>query len=126
MLKIEDLEKRIEVLEKGNIKDFEVEVTQEITAKTLKWSKCSDIEMNWFEAEEWCKKQGGRLPTQIELLQAYEEDLFGEKGGVNRYYWSGTTYSSSTVTAWATSLSTGYTSSTNKLTSAFCVRCVRF
>lgn len=61
-------------------------VKQEIEGKTLEWGKTAPKDMPWWEAETWCKKQGGRLPTHIELLTAYEQ---GVKGFDTNFYWSG-------------------------------------
>ena len=53
--------------------------THSIPAKTIKWGKSSEEEMTWEEAKEWCEKQGGRLPTRLELLHAYEDKVGGFK-----------------------------------------------
>jgi len=90
---------------------------QEIPAKTLKWGKSSDKEMNWSEAKDWCEKQGGRLPTLIELLQAYE-DVDGFK---KDYYWSATEYSA--TLAWGVNFSTGGPDLDGE-SNAYYVRCV--
>ena len=48
--------------------------------------------MDWEDAKEWCKKQGEgwRLPSIIELLRAYYDDIDGFGSGG---HWSATEYS---------------------------------
>ena len=58
---------------------------QIIKSKVLIWGKTSSEEMNWEEAKKWCEKQGGRLPTITELVQAWEEKV---EGFEDDYYWS--------------------------------------
>lgn len=67
---------------------------------------------------------GWRLPYQKELMQAYIDGSWGSLSGANAYYWSGTTYSNGTQTAWTTVLSNGNTSNNNKTNNHY-VRCVR-
>ena len=110
---LESLEKRIEALEGKDGKTI-----QEIPAKTLIWGKTSDKEMNWDDAIKWCKEQGGRLPTLIELLQAYEDKVDGFQSSI---YWSSTEYSA--TFAWAVYFSTGVPDYTYK-NDAYAVRCV--
>jgi hypothetical protein len=64
-------------------------VIQEIPKKTLEWGRTCEQELNWQDAKDWCKKQGKswRLPTRVELLQAYDEKVFGFGAGS---YWSET------------------------------------
>ena len=64
-----------------------IETKQEITAKTLIWGETSKEPMTWEEAKEWCEEQGGRLPTRLELQQAYEDKVEGFK---ENCYWSAT------------------------------------
>ena len=65
-------------------------ILQEIPAKKLEWGKCSETEMTWDEAKEWCKEQGGRLPTIVELMEAYHGKV---EGFVSNFYWSSSEYS---------------------------------
>lgn len=97
-------------------------VIQEIPAKKLVWGKVADRKMDWNEAVRWCKDQGGRLPTQIELLQAYEDKVEGF--GQEVYYWSATTVSVYATSAWYVSMSVGSTYGYYK-TNASNVRCIR-
>jgi hypothetical protein len=78
---------------------------QEIPVKTLEWGKVCEEELTWGEAKEWCENQGKdwRLPTRIELLQAFEEKIDGF--GVSNC-WSSTEYSSMYV--WHVSFINGY------------------
>ncbi|OQA50494.1 MAG: hypothetical protein BWY47_00439 [Bacteroidetes bacterium ADurb.Bin302] len=66
-------------------------IIQKIPAKTLEWGNVSEKELTWKEAKELCKQQGDgwRLPTRIELLQAYEDNAWSV------YFLNGTAYSSS-------------------------------
>lgn len=72
---------------KEHLKDFEKDswVKQDIKEKRLEWGKSSDKEMTWKEAKEWCEKQGGRLPTIVELLEAYQGKV---EGFEKDFYWS--------------------------------------
>ena len=94
-------------------------IIQETTAKTIEWGKSSEDTMNWNEAKEWCKKQGGRLPTRLELLQAYVDKVKGFK--TDATYWSAT--ESITYNAWEQSFDTGVQNIYNKHNNYY-VRCV--
>jgi hypothetical protein len=92
---------------------------QHIPEKNFEWGECSEEEMNWNEAKKWCKERGGRLPTIVELMEAYH----GKVEGFNEnYYWSSTEYSS--TYAWYLYFGYGNVYSSNK-SSAYYVRCVR-
>jgi len=91
----------------------------EIPAKTIYWGESSKKEMTWEEAKEWCEKQGGRLPTLIELQQAYADKV---EGFVALHYWSATEPSS--TLAYLVYFSSGTTLYNNK-TYACYVRCIR-
>ena len=93
-------------------------ITQIIQAKTIKWGKTADKMINWVEAKEWCAEQGGRLPTRLELLQAYIDKVEGFQAD---YYWSSTEYN--TYNAWGQSFDTGYQASYTKADASY-VRCV--
>lgn len=64
-----------------------------------------------------------RLPYQKELMQAYIDGSWKNLTDANDSYWSATTRSNSTETAWATYLSYGNTSRNNK-TQEYATRCV--
>ena len=96
-------------------------VIQEIPAKTLEWGETSEEEMSWQEAKDWCEEQGGRLPTQIELLQAYKGRVTFPKDS----YWSSTETLNNSSYAWYVDLSNGYTNNVDKTTSSCYARCVR-
>lgn len=70
---------------------------------------------------------GWSLPHQKQLMQAYIDGSSGnlEASGVNRYYWSATTISAITTSAWITYLSYGLTNYVAKTNSGYYVRCVR-
>ena len=67
------------------------------TTQKIIWGKTSKEILNWKDAKEWCEKQGGRLPTICELLQAFND---GIKGFKNLRYWSATGYRKNTNGAW--------------------------
>ena len=93
-------------------------ITQIIQAKTIKWGKTADKMINWVEAKEWYAEQGGRLPTRLELLQAYIDKVVGFK---DDYYWSSTEYS--TDGAWRQGFGMGCQSRDAKAYGYY-VRCV--
>ena len=102
--------------------EIKEKVIQVIPAKTLEWGAISEKEMTWDEAKKWCEAQGKgwRLPTRIELLQAYDEGI--EFPGNN--FWSSTEGYSNPASAWFTTLSYGGTSF-NPKTVSYYVRCIR-
>jgi len=68
---------------------------------------------------------GWRLPYQKELLQAYIDGSWGNLSNAGSYYWSATTVSSATQSAWVTTLGSGSTGYSSKSGSAsYRVRCV--
>ena len=116
-----ELIKRIEKLEE---KTKEIKLTdwilQEIPAKHLEWGKTSEVEMNWQEAKDWCEKQGGRLPTIVELMEAYHGKIGGFKDG---YFWSSSEYSATFPFYLLFHL--GGVLANSAKSNAFYVRCVR-
>ena len=78
--KLEDLEKKIN----------SETVKTRIVGQRLEWGETCSKELNWEEAEEWCKMKGDgwRLPTVLELT-AYYHKVDGFSSG---YYWSSTEY----------------------------------
>ena len=96
-------------------------VIQEIPAVKLEWGRLANETMNWEKAKVWCKKQGKgfRLPTIVELHQAYYYDIPGFDAS---YYWSST--ENSETSAWHRDFSTGSEGSFSK-TGTYYVRCVR-
>ena len=90
---------------------------QTIPEKTIYWGETADKEMNWEDAKEWCESQGGRLPTLVELLEAYEnvDDFLASN------YWSATEFLS--TYAWSVHFNNDYPDFSNK-TNAYYVRCV--
>ncbi len=65
---------------------------QEIPAKKIEWGKTANRRMTWEEAKNWCEEQGGRLPTIVELMEAYHG---GIEGFEEDFYWSSSEVSSS-------------------------------
>lgn len=68
--------------------------------------------------------KGWRLPYQKELMQAYIDGSWSSLSDPHKSYWSATTRSNETQSAWATYLSYGNTSRDDK-TMEESVRCVR-
>jgi hypothetical protein len=90
---------------------------QTIPEKTIYWGETAEEELDWEEAKDWCEEQGGRLPTKIELLQAYEE----VDGFIASLYWSATEANANTAyNVYFSNCTTYYANKTN----AFNVRCV--
>ena len=121
--KIKQLEKRIEALEGKVLIETPMtqEVKQVIPAKTLIWGKTSEKEMDWEDAKKWCEEQGGRMPTRVELIEAFDSKVGGFVSG---YYWSSTAYESGAGGVWFVSFSDGYVDGGGMDGSDF-VRCVR-
>ena len=94
---------------------------QSIPAQELEWGETSKEEMSWQEAKDWCKEQGGRLPTQIELLQAYKGRVTFPKDS----FWSSTVYHLNSSYAWYVYLYNGFTYNIDKTNSSYSARCVR-
>ncbi len=99
------------------------DVIQEIPAKTLTWGKTSDKELNWKEAKYWCEKQGGRLPTLIELQEAYADEKIRGSFQPVGYYWSSTETSANY--AYYVNFLNGLTDYGAKAYTYLYVRCVR-
>jgi hypothetical protein len=60
-------------------------VKHEIKGKILEWGDACPYKMTWEQAEIWCKEHGGRLPTNVELLIAYDQKI---EGFLTEKYWS--------------------------------------
>ena len=102
-----------------NLEEIKEGTTQQIPAKILVWGETADGTMDWKEAKKWCEEQGGRLPTHIELLEAFKTKIKGFKSG---NYWSSTEFDS--VGAWFVGFFSGYVGIVNKGIGYY-VRCVR-
>jgi len=65
----------------------------------------SKVDINWQDAMDWAKEQGGDLPTRAELILLYENhsDKFEE-----RAYWSNTQHASYSSLAWYQYFDGGY------------------
>ena len=96
-------------------------VIHSIPAKKLEWGACFGETMTWEDAKIWCKKQGAgwRLPTQMELLQAFEDKISGFQSPT---YWSST--EGGTHAAWFVNFSNGGSLITTK-DYYYSVRCVK-
>ncbi len=112
---------RIDELKSLIVGDNTEWIKHNIASQNLEWGPISDKKMNQQEADGWCKEQGGRLPTMIELLQAYKDKIPGFKSDD---YWSSTTYADNTDNAWIVNFLDGYPYDDNK-TNTYYVRCVR-
>ena len=77
--KFEDLEKKIN---RETVKTI-------IVGQRLEWKETCSKKLNWEEAKEWCKMKGDgwRLPTVLELLNAY---YYKVDGFSLSYHWSST------------------------------------
>ena len=97
---------------------------QIIKEKTLEWGDVSSEEMSWEDAKKWCEEQGGRLPTSVELLQAYTDKVEGFAPASS--FWSATAYpyTGSQDFAMVVYFYSGYVVAGYK-TSSYYVRCVR-
>ena len=113
--KIEELKKYIDKIDNKLVK-------MTIKEQNLEWGATSEEELNWDEAKEWCKKQGEgwRLPTRLELLEAYEQKI---KGFSTNVYWSST--ESSSDGAWYQSFSNGLQFTDSRKSNHNYVRCIR-
>jgi hypothetical protein len=98
-------------------------IKQEIAGKTLEWGDVSPYKMTPKRSKTWCEEQGGRLPTVVELLTAYEQKV---KGFKDKTYWSSTPHLPTLYpnSAMCVFFSSGYLSYSNKNYSLH-VRCVR-
>ena len=68
----------------------------------------ADKRMNWQEATDWAKAQGGRLPTKFEL-QALAESGEIPEDKRNFWYWSASSGSDWPGYAWYVNLTNGNT-----------------
>ena len=94
-------------------------VIQSIPAKKLEWGPTSKKEFTWNDAKKWCEMLGYRIPTRIELIQAYEDNV---SGFTDDYYWSATEHGA--TLAWNVNMSSGSADDDGKIYSYY-VRCVR-
>jgi len=78
----------------------------------------ADKKMNWQEAMDWAKEQGGRLPTKFELQALAESGEIPEDKKAD-WYWSASSVSGSTGLAWYVDLYDGYTNFYGKFNANF-------
>lgn len=97
---------------------------QIIEEKTLEWGDVSSEKMSWEDAKKWCEEHGGRLPTSVELLQAYTDKVEGFAPA--DYFWSATTdtYTGFQDFVMVVYFSNGSVNASSKTSSSY-VRCVR-
>jgi hypothetical protein len=95
---------------------------QIIEEKTLEWGDVSFEKMSWEDAKKWCEEQGGRLPTSVELLQAYTDKVEGFAPASS--FWSATAYTGGQGYAMVVYFDDGYVLANYK-TNSYYVRCVR-
>jgi len=84
----------------------------------------SNKEMNWEEANNWCKEQKGRLPTKFEL-QAFAESNNIPEDRKDTWYWSASAVSYNSSGAWSVNLSNGYAKYTTRIHPGNSVLCLR-
>ncbi len=70
------------------------------------------VDINWQDAMDWAKEQGGDLPNRVELVLLYEnhQNQFEE-----RLYWSNKQHASISSYAWFQHFGNGYQYNTNKI-----------
>jgi hypothetical protein len=98
--------------------------TYEDKISHLSWTKTQSTGSNWAAAMETCanltynNQTGWRLPTQKELMNAYEHGIntatnanWITSADAGNSFWSSSTYSVSTAAAWGVNLATGNTNS---------------
>lgn len=102
-------------------KDKSSNTIMEIPYQKLEWGKTCDKELSWKDAKKWCKEQGKgwRLPTRLELLEAFEYKISGFSTDP---YWSSTEYSS--YGAWYQYFYNGNQNTYSKYNGLY-VRCIR-
>ena len=88
--------------------------------KTLQFGETAEKKMNWLEAQCWIDSlneskylgfNDWRLPTRVELIDAYDGKVEGFKSG---YYWSSTTNVYDTAYAWSVGFVNGFVLNYNK------------
>lgn len=100
----------------------------------LLWTRGDTTQRTWESAISYCEtlNYGGfmdwRLPTQKELMQAYVDGIWSQKGAsklsLMSYVWSATSVSYSTTAAWLVYLNYGSIAATNKTSNGYAL-CVR-
>ena len=126
---LEKLDKLVDLVTNKSEEEFEI-------CNGLMWSNSIGKELTWNEAMNYAKnlQEGGyndwRLPTISEL-----QNVFDYEKGKNKIewsfnygtsYWSATTTSSNTQSAWFTYQTSGLTFYSTKVTATYSVRCVRW
>ena len=104
------------------------------TLTGLLWTRGDSTQRSWESTISYCENlnYGGysdwRLPTQKELMQAYVDGIWSQRGptklSLMSYVWSATTVSYSTTAAWMVYLNYGSIAASNKTSSGYAL-CVR-
>lgn len=103
--KKQKVEARFQILKDGWIKDNQT---------GLEWGPSSKESLNFKDAEKYCKENGGRLPTRVELesiqdLTKYnpciDKDIF--KDTFSSWYWSSTKCAWNSSVSWCVSFYDG-------------------
>lgn len=109
--------------DKGDSSEIEINIVVETKPQQSSgnWMTDEDVEMDWYEATEYCEDKGGRLPTLEELVQAYNNKT---AGFVNSWYWSSSSHVDNDNYAGGVSFDYGNAYYYGKHDSVY-VRCVR-
>ena len=89
------------------------------------WGPISEKRMTWNEAQEWAKKQGGRVAKRWELVQLcdeWPEEIVGPMRDKN--FWSSSSYVNDTDYAWYVGFGYGFVNYDFKVNYLY-ARCVR-
>jgi hypothetical protein len=91
----------------------------------LEWGPISPESMTWEKAKNWAKKQGGRLPTRLELFTFFEigvKEIINPMG--NKLFWSSSSVVGYADSAWGVDFNYGNVDYGNKGNNYY-ARCVR-
>jgi hypothetical protein len=98
----------------------------------VEWGPSSTDRMNWKDANDYCKKQGGRLPEVDELITLVDRSKYNPAINVeifpdtkSDFYWSATAYAVNPAYAWFVYFYDGVVGSDYKGYDGSCVRPVR-
>ena len=95
---------------------------RELTVKTpekhnVEWGETNEKFINWEEAKIWCEeKDGWRMPTRTELIEAYDNKVGGFK---YNYSWSATTCKPSPSDAYLVPFGYGYSTYGSKKNTSY-------
>ncbi len=123
----------------GNCTDSPENCTMKDKISGLQWSKLVSYSSTWSQAINDCDAlthngdSDWRLPTQKELMEAYNHGIrsaasdnwVAEGAMTSNYFWSATSSSANRSLAWYLSFAYGMTNGSNKASSNYYVACVR-